>query len=71
VEERVVVPHAPKPEPQPRAAQRPQQPKAAEPRTSEPRPAGHDASQLPAFLLRPIRLPPKPTKRLAAADSES
>jgi hypothetical protein len=26
---------------------------------------------LPAFLLRPIRLPPKPTKRLAVADSES
>jgi len=67
----VPVPHAPKPEPAPRAAQRPQQPKTPEARSPEPRPAGHDASQLPAFLLRPIRLPPKPAKRLAAADSES
>jgi superfamily II DNA/RNA helicase len=70
-EQNVPIPPAPKPEPAPRAAQRPQQPKAAEARSPEPRPAGHDASQLPAFLLRPIRLPPKPAKRLAAADSES
>ena len=31
-----------------------------------------DASQLPAFLLRPIKLPPKlPPKRLAVAETES
>src|SRR5258706_733475 len=70
-EERVAVQHAPKPEPAPRAAQRPQLPQTSETRAPEARPAGHDASQLPAFLLRPIRLPPKPTKRLAIADSES
>ena len=70
-EERVAVPQGSKPEPQPRAAQRPQPPKTAEARSADARPAGHDASQLPAFLLRPIRLPPKPAKRLAAADSES
>jgi hypothetical protein len=35
------------------------------------RTAGHDPSQLPAFLLRPIKLPPKPAKRLAVADSDS
>jgi superfamily II DNA/RNA helicase len=69
-EERVVVPPAARPEPAPRAVQRPQPPKSPEARVPEPRPAGHDASQLPAFLLRPIRLPPKPTKRLAVADNE-
>jgi superfamily II DNA/RNA helicase len=71
VEERVPVQHAVKPEPAPRAVQRPQQPKTPETRSPDPRPAGHDASQLPAFLLRPIRLPPKQAKGLAAADSES
>src|SRR5712672_2630838 len=40
----VPVPHAPKPEPAPRAAQRPPQPKTPEARSPEPRPAGHDAS---------------------------
>ena len=33
---------------------------------------GHDISQLPAFLLRPVRLPPaKPTKKLAVAENEN
>jgi superfamily II DNA/RNA helicase len=39
-------------------------------KSPEPRPAGHDASQLPAFLLRPVRLPSKPEKKLAVADNE-
>jgi superfamily II DNA/RNA helicase len=51
----------------PAPAHKPQSPKPA----AEPRAAGYDASQLPAFLLRPIRLPPKPAKKLAAAESES
>ena len=70
-EERVVVPPAPKPEATSRATQKPQPPKSPGVRVPDARPAGHDASQLPAFLLRPIRLPPKPAKKLAVADSES
>ena len=46
-------------------------PKPERPKQPEPKPAGHDASQLPAFLLRPIKLPPKPAKRLAIAETES
>ena len=58
--------------PQPVAARAPAQVKKPEPRKPhEPKPAGYDASQLPAFLLRPIKLPPKPTKRLAVAETES
>src|SRR5205085_9184095 len=70
-EERASVTHAAKPEPAPRAAQKPQPPQTPEARSPEARTSGHDPSQLPAFLLRPIRLPPKPAKRLAAADSDS
>jgi superfamily II DNA/RNA helicase len=50
----------------PALAHKPQLPKPA----AEPRAAGYDASQLPAFLLRPIRLPPKPVKKLAVVESE-
>ena len=32
--------------------------------------ATRDANQLPAFLMRPIKLPPRPAKSLAAADAE-
>jgi superfamily II DNA/RNA helicase len=53
------------------AAHPPAPKKPERPRQPEPKPAGHDASQLPAFLLRPIKLPPKPAKRLAAAETES
>jgi hypothetical protein len=28
-----------------------------------PKAAGHDASKLPAFLMRPVKLPEKPTPR--------
>jgi hypothetical protein len=70
-EERVVVPPAPKPEAASRVTQKPPPPKSPGVRVPDARPAGHDASQLPAFLLRPIRLPPKPAKKLAVADSES
>jgi superfamily II DNA/RNA helicase len=63
---------APIPELLPAAAHVPAAPKKPErPRQPEPKPAGHDASQLPAFLLRPIKLPPKPAKRLAIAETES
>jgi superfamily II DNA/RNA helicase len=61
----------PVPEPRP-AAYVPAAPKKAErPGKPEPKPVGYDASQLPAFLLRPIKLPPKPAKRLAVAETES
>jgi len=33
--------------------------------------SGYDASQLPAFLLRPVKLPPKPARKLATAESEN
>jgi len=58
--------------PAPVAARMPAQAKRPErPKQAESKPAGYDASQLPAFLLRPIKLPPKPTKRLAIAETES
>jgi superfamily II DNA/RNA helicase len=41
------------------------------PKPAESRSGGHDASQLPAFLLRPVKLPPKPVRKLATAESES
>jgi len=49
------------------------QPKPAErAQTSESRTkGGYDGSQLPAFLLRPVKLPPKPVRKLATADNES
>ena len=54
------------------AAYAPAAPKKPErPNQAEPKPAGYDASQLPAFLLRPIKLPPKPAKRLAVVETES
>ena len=40
-------------------------------RPNVPGAAPYDASQLPAFLLRPVRLPPKPAKKLVAVDSEN
>ena len=43
-------------------------PQAKQPETRSP---GHDASQLPAFLLRPVRLPPVRTPRkLATAEND-
>jgi len=33
--------------------------------------ASYDSSQLPAFLLRPVPLPPRVSKKLAAAESET
>jgi len=63
-------PHVPEPRPVPQAAATPKKPDG--PKQPAPKPAGHDASQLPAFLLRPIKLPPaKPAKRLAIAETEN
>jgi superfamily II DNA/RNA helicase len=40
---------------------------ASQPRSQETRPgASHDASQLPAFLLRPVVLPPRPERKPAS-----
>jgi superfamily II DNA/RNA helicase len=56
--------------PAPAIAVAPKKPEA--PKQPAAKPAGHDASQLPAFLLRPIKLPPaKPAKRLAIAETEN
>jgi len=47
--------------------QPPKQPRLAEPRHSEPRhaePKNTDAAQLPAFLLRPVKLPPEKPARV-------
>jgi superfamily II DNA/RNA helicase len=61
--------HAPRPEPV-----RPHQPGRESPRTSQP-PEATDLNRLPAFLLRPVKLPPveKPaprrTKKSALADA--
>jgi superfamily II DNA/RNA helicase len=41
------------------------------PKQIEPRSSGHDPSQLPAFLLRPVRLPPKAVRKLAGAENET
>src|SRR5207248_9496513 len=32
--------------------------------------ATRDANQLPAFLMRPVKLPPRPTKPLATAEAD-
>ena len=69
-------------ESQPIAAAAPAQVQAALPRShspkggshtsqAEPRSGGHDPSQLPAFLLRPVRLPPKTARKLAEVESET
>src|SRR5215471_1366486 len=54
------------------------QPVPAVEKTTKPAPAaqpakpnGHDASQLPAFLLRPIQLPPKPQKKTGSAGASA
>jgi superfamily II DNA/RNA helicase len=50
----------------------PSLPKAeAHQRQVEPRSGGHDPSQLPAFLLRPVKLPPRPVRKLAGAENET
>ena len=41
------------------------------PTQAEPRSGGHDPSQLPAFLLRPVKLPPRAVRKLAGAESET
>ena len=48
------------PRPPQTAARAPQAPAPSRPKTQ-----GHDASQLPAFLLRPVTLPDKPVKKPA------
>ena len=58
-------------EPRPEPSRRGPVKKTETPKPAEARPAGHDASQLPAFLLRPVKLPPKPTKKLAVAESDN
>ena len=61
-------PHIPQREAQPR----PRPPKAEPyPRQVEARVGGHDPSQLPAFLLRPVKLPPKTVRKLAGAENET
>jgi hypothetical protein len=60
--------HAPTREPAPRHHVNKSEPR---PKQAEARASGHDASQLPAFLLRPVKLPPKPARKLAGAESES
>jgi superfamily II DNA/RNA helicase len=66
--ERPVTAHVPTREPSPRHHVNKSEPR---PKQGEARASGHDASQLPAFLLRPVKLPPKPVRKLAGAESES
>ncbi len=61
---RTPVPLAPQPAPHRQQAQKPQRPTPT--RSSESN--GHDPSQLPAFLLRPVQLPPRPVKKTSATD---
>ena len=63
------VPHVPEHRPAPPIAVAPKKPES--PKQPAAKPAGHDASQLPAFLLRPIKLPPKPAKPLAVAETDT
>src|SRR5882762_3026270 len=55
----------------PQPAHRQQAPKPERP-TQAPKQSsqsnGHDPSQLPAFLLRPVQLPPRPVKKTSAAE---
>jgi superfamily II DNA/RNA helicase len=55
---------------EPRREQRAEQPKLQQ-QSRSPKPEGSDASQLPAFLLRPINLPPPEKKPRKPADIES
>src|SRR5258706_3497972 len=61
---RTPVPLAPQPAPHRQQAQKTQLPTPT--RSSESN--GHDPSQLPAFLLRPVQLPPRPVKKTSATD---
>jgi hypothetical protein len=52
--------------PQPPKVQIEQHPLQHEPRLA----ATRDATQLPAFLMRPVKLPPRPVKPLATAEAD-
>ncbi len=55
-----------------RPAPKPQQVQHVQAAAPNPAPASvpaRDASQLPAFLMRPVRLPEKPVKKSAAKES--
>ena len=41
------------------------------PKQAEARSGGHDINQLPAFLLRPVKLPPRPVRKLAGVENDS
>jgi superfamily II DNA/RNA helicase len=65
-EKPVSVPEAVAPAPQPKTAKIEQRPTQHE----VPLAATRDATQLPAFLMRPVKLPPRPTKPLATAEAD-
>jgi superfamily II DNA/RNA helicase len=56
-------PHAPKQQQHGKPAQKLQQPQNQQPQNQQPKPPGHDAAKLPAFLMRPVKLPEKPAPR--------
>ena len=55
-------------QPQPPKQQRPAEPRHSEPRQAEPK--NTDAAQLPAFLLRPVKLPPEKPARATKKDKD-
>jgi hypothetical protein len=66
-EKALPAPQATAPQPAHRQqAPKPERPAQAPKQSSQSN--GHDPSQLPAFLLRPVQLPPRPVKKTSAAE---